>query len=141
MALTGSVFMNQAIMVKSSEHEKNLAWVSVQQVQREPRARACVCGGGGGGEWQRAAQQIRQESFRIACVILRTPPPHASSCPALPLPQEAQQQAKQSQLKAATLLSQAGGDNPVPVGPCKLYVANLNQVCACARGTWRWRPA
>ncbi|KAG2426641.1 hypothetical protein HXX76_012955 [Chlamydomonas incerta] len=69
VALTGSVFMNQAIMVKSSEHEKNLAW-------------------------------------------------------------EAQQQAKQSQLKAATLLSQAGGDNPVPVGPCKLYVANLNQAIA-----------
>ncbi len=28
VALTGTVFMGQAIMVKSSEHEKNLAWVS-----------------------------------------------------------------------------------------------------------------
>ncbi|GLC42235.1 hypothetical protein PLESTB_000645800 [Pleodorina starrii] len=68
VALTGTVFMGQAIMVKSSEHEKNLAW-------------------------------------------------------------EAQQQAKQSQLKAATLLGAAGVTGPndtLPVGPCKLYVANLN---------------
>lgn len=33
VALTGTVFMGQAIMVKSSEHEKNLAWEAQQQAK------------------------------------------------------------------------------------------------------------
>ncbi|EFJ41426.1 hypothetical protein VOLCADRAFT_84128 [Volvox carteri f. nagariensis] len=64
VALTGTVFMGQAIMVKSSEHEKNLAWVSTY---------------------------------------------------------------------LASLLGAAGVTGPndtLPVGPCKLYVANLNAAIA-----------
>ena len=56
-------------------------------------------------------------------------PSRHPTAPACLRPQEAQQQAKQSQLKAATMLGAAGMTGPndtLPVGPCKLYVANLN---------------
>lgn len=50
VSLTGQPFMGQTIMVKSSEHEKNLAWEAQQQAkQGQLKAAAGVGAGGRGG--------------------------------------------------------------------------------------------
>lgn len=49
VALTGQLFKGQAMMVKSSEHEKNLAWEAQQQAKQNQAAAAAVLGGAMGG--------------------------------------------------------------------------------------------
>ncbi|MEW5317543.1 MAG: hypothetical protein WDW38_008831 [Sanguina aurantia] len=49
VALTGQLFKGQAMMVKSSEHEKNLAWEAQQQAKQNQAAAAAVLGGTLGG--------------------------------------------------------------------------------------------
>lgn len=47
VSLTGQPFMGQTIMVKSSEHEKNLAWEAQQQA-KQGQLKAAAGGGAGG---------------------------------------------------------------------------------------------
>lgn len=46
LALTGQLLMGQAVMVKASEAEKNLAWEAQQQQQQNQAAAAALMGSG-----------------------------------------------------------------------------------------------
>lgn len=70
LALSGQVLMGQAVMVKMSEAEKNLAWEAAEQQKAAAKALEVRPGGGAGGRRGVWAVVVRCTEGRGACNLL-----------------------------------------------------------------------